>query len=206
MLPSRFGSYPVAVVFAAAFFFSCNCQGPGINNGTDGGVGVFDGGLSDALYVEPAMAEVVVKQKNVTHSQQFVAKDAKTMVPLTVGWVLDRDDLGKIDQSGLFTTQSLVGGIIKVRANSNGLWAEATLLVRVEIKEDAPAGTGPVDPDTLPHLNAPTPNTGTQGPKILYPYANTVFPRGIISPLVQYDPMGFQPKATRVTITAPNFI
>ncbi len=197
-------------LLAAAFVFSCSCPGPGAGdggpgeNGGDGGPS-FDGGLTTRFVVEPTTAELVVTQRNTPVSQAFTAKDVATSAVLQVTWVPDRDDLGTLGQDGVFTTQSLVGGTVKVRASHNGEWAEATLRIRVDLRDTNPSGNGALDPAVVNQLDNPTAPSTSQGPKILYPYAQTVFPRGIISPLVQYDPQGFAPTGSRITVNAPNF-
>jgi hypothetical protein len=150
------------------------------------------------------MAEVVVTRLDQDVTQAFTAEDAISMTSVPATWSLDRTDLGEIDQSGVFKTRSAAGGEVKVKAEYNGLSGEATLRVRVELVTNGQAdGGAQVPPSVVTILNGG--GTGTNGPDILYPYQNTVFPRGILSPLIQYATGTNTPVATKVSIKAPNF-
>jgi len=93
-------------------------------------------------------------------------------------WAIDRFDIATIN-SGLLTLVSPIGGPITVTAYSGSLSATATVNVQVNVLDvsRAPAGTSSSFP-----LATGTADTAT----ILYPYAATVFPLGLLPPLLQW--------------------
>ncbi|MES1187713.1 MAG: hypothetical protein ABUL60_28100, partial [Myxococcales bacterium] len=93
-------------------------------------------------------------------------------------WAIDRFDIATIN-SGLLTLVSPIGGPITVTAYSGSLSATATVNVQVNVLDvsRAPAGTS-----SSFSLATGTADTAT----ILYPYAATVFPLGLLPPLLQW--------------------
>jgi hypothetical protein len=98
---------------------------------------------------------------------------------VTSSWTLSNPDTAVITDTGAITVYSPVAQTQTVRAYAGSFQAIATATVTVAIQDtsDAPAGTAPlftgvpVGPDTA---------------QFVYPYANTLFPRGIRSPALQW--------------------
>jgi hypothetical protein len=98
---------------------------------------------------------------------------------VTSSWTLSNPDTAVITDTGIVTIYSPVAQTQTVRAYAGSFQAIATATVKVAIADtsDAPAGmvplfTGmPIGPDTA---------------QFVYPYANTLFPRGIRSPALQW--------------------
>jgi hypothetical protein len=109
----------------------------------------------------------------------------------TVLWGLDRYDVATIDNTGLVTVLSPIAGPITVSAYIGGLSDTARLNVRVNVVETTPGvptalATAPEAPGTADALS------------LLYPYANTMFPLGLLPPLVQWEAT---PAASAVKVT-----
>ncbi len=126
-------------------------------------------------------------------------------------WLLDRGELGKIDGSGLFTPAGNVAGVGNVTASYGGATATTTVTVTIQ-------STDYGDPGYTPTPSAPGPGgyggVGGDGPgapppggasggqvgalngaptadstvTLLYPYDGTVWPQGLLAPLLQWSP------------------
>ena len=117
--------------------------------------------------------------------------------------------------TGTFTPSGTVGGTVNVTASYGQAVVKRQIIVKLTAKHsgatagessqvanvvgDLTAGGGiggvggeglggPVtDAATLAALDAPTSDGSAQGLKLLYPYDGTVWPRGILAPLLQWD-------------------
>jgi hypothetical protein len=107
-------------------------------------------------------------------------------------WAIDRFDIATIDD-GLLTLVSPIAGPITVSAYAGSLSASVTVNVKVDVLDisAAPASTSASFPAT----------TGTvDTASILYPYAGTVLPLGLLPPLLQWS-YGTAGAANAVKIT-----
>jgi hypothetical protein len=141
------------------------------------GDGSSDEGGKHTLVITPQDATLDVTAPGAT--LQFDAK--LDGAPSQVTWNLDTGLTGTIDPNGLFTASGDVGGTIYVFAETaNHTKAQTTLTVRLHISENP----GGVDSATQGALKA----GGSADPKFawLYPYDTTVFPRGLLPPLLQF--------------------
>jgi hypothetical protein len=111
----------------------------------------------------------------------FLSGEGADGGPVPAVWNLDSAQLGTIDGNGLFTFAGTAGGIVTVDAEAGGAKAQTSLTVRLIITDDNP---GSVDGATKARLRA----GGTSDPAFawLYPYDQTVFPRGLLAPLLQF--------------------
>jgi hypothetical protein len=116
---------------------------------------------------------------------------------VTAQWSIDAPQIGSIDQNGVFTPNGVAGGLVNVFAQAGGRVATTTLKVVVHIT-DLPSG---LDGGVLSALQA----GGSADPNFqwLYPYDQTVFPRGIAPPRLQYA--GTQAQWFLVTAKASTF-
>jgi hypothetical protein len=125
--------------------------------------------------------------------------------PIDVTWSLDRGELGQIDGNGLFTASGAVGGVGHVSARFGQLTASTTVTVDLQATDEGdptPAGNGgpalggfrgvggdgagkPPSPDVATALG--TNPTSDPAVSLLYPYDGTVFPRGLLAPLLQWN-------------------
>lgn len=156
----------------------------GDGSGGSGGSGGAFGGCS--LTVSPANHNFVVTSFSPFSVTPASARYEARLSPascdigvVTSSWTLSNPDTAVISDTGTVTVYSPVAQTQQVRAYAGSFQAIATATVTVNIADnaDAPAGsvplfTGmPVGPDTA---------------QFVYPYANTMFPRGIRSPNLQW--------------------
>ncbi|MCA9649459.1 MAG: PD40 domain-containing protein [Myxococcales bacterium] len=102
-------------------------------------------------------------------------------VPVSGVWEVDRLDVATIDTfTGELGASGIAGGVTAVRFSSGDLEAETPATVKLHITDD-----GGVD-DSVKNMfgmgGAPDPTL-----TLLYPYDETVFPRDLIAPVVQWN-------------------
>lgn len=108
-------------------------------------------------------------------------------------WSIDAYDIGKVSPAGVFSTYGLVGGIATVTAKFDGIEATATIAVSLSTVANPGPGNGsagPVDPADIKPLEDGEASGGTaEGPtgKILYPYDNTMFAKGLVAPEIMWN-------------------
>ena len=150
----------------------------------------FDDGAIGALTITPADTTIDV---TAPATVQFQALDRGKPVP--AAWNLDTGSLGTIDGNGIFSANATAGGVVTVFAQTaTKLSAKTTLTVRLKITDNA----GNIDDATKTRLRA-----GGQGDPAfawLYPYDQTVFPRGLLPPTLQFA--GLPPVAVYVKVTS----
>ncbi|MCA9596899.1 MAG: hypothetical protein KC776_26470 [Myxococcales bacterium] len=167
--------------------------------GTGGGIDV-DGG-TQSLTVEPATITLTVNGAASPASQQFTAKANGS--PVNASWTLDTYDIITIDASGLATTTGILAGKTVVTATYNGKTATADVIVKVDLSEDVDPSVDPADKGALG--GAPAADPGPDASKFLYPYDQTVMPRGLIAPLVMFSAGSLAPSSAKLTLTGQNF-
>jgi hypothetical protein len=139
-------------------------------------------------------------------------------------WSVDRGELAAIDPStGVLTPVGTVGGVGNVTATYLGQTASTTVTINLAFTQtggdpDYPpgppgaggyggvGGDGPAPPAT------PVQQTGLDGPpvadtavKILYPYDGTVWPRGLLAPLLQWDPATHKFDSVKIQLSESSF-
>jgi hypothetical protein len=118
----------------------------------------------------------------------------KTNVPAT--WTDSNTDMSAIDSDGNFIVYAPVAASVNLTAYV-ATWqasAIANVVVNINDTSQAPAGT------TAVFSQSPS---GSDSITYLYPYANTVFPRGLAAPLVQWDNGGTAAAAVKVSLRYP---
>ena len=176
---------------------------------SDGEPSFGDGQSIDAptgtLVITPADQTLIVTTGMAVPTLSFVATlNGGRVSPV---WTIDRGEIGTIGVStGVFTPGTSVGGKAMVSANYKGNKGSTSVTVKLVVVQngslpgvDAGAGLGGVggvggegfggavsDPGNKQVLlGAPAAETGLA---FLYPYDNTVFPRGVLPPLLQWQP------------------
>jgi hypothetical protein len=199
---ARWGAIGVLLAF-------CACGGgehihPGNGDGGDGG-GHGDGALdaAAALTIAPQDAVVTVVAGQPLPTLQYTAtRDGQSV---QAAWSIDRGELGTISGSGgLFTPAGTRGGKANIIADYQGVRATTSVTVKLQRTDvgdpayPAPApgaggyggvgGNGPGSPPTTDQQNTlnGTP-VADATVKLLYPYDQTVWPRGILAPLLQWS-------------------
>ncbi|MGH7280548.1 MAG: hypothetical protein ACRELY_03420, partial [Polyangiaceae bacterium] len=173
-------------------------DGTGFGIGTDGGT----------LVITPPNPTVDVTIMNGVVTVTPVTFTATTTngAPVTPSWQIDRGDLGPISSGGVFTASGAGAGVGTVTASAGGETGSTTVTVSIHAIQvgnpygppDAGAGGvggvggeglgGPVDSATQAALT--TTNNPPATPAVLgflYPYNKTVFPRGMLAPLLQWQ-------------------
>jgi hypothetical protein len=114
----------------------------------------------------------------------------------SVTWSVDNPRIGTIDANGVLHLGGTVGGVIVVTASAGGRNLSISLTVNVDIVQTG--GVAMADQTTL--------KTGGAGDAMfrwLYPYDQTVFPRGLTAPVLQFG--GTAATATYLKITTAHF-
>jgi hypothetical protein len=193
----------VVAIVAACGSTSDDSSNP--DGSADGTVGFGDAGFGDGqvgvLTIAPADATV-----NVTYGvpSTFPYQAYYNNAPVSATWDIDRGELGSMDSSGVLTTKSTLGGKATITATAgNGAKGSTSVTIVVSYVQngdpnagDAGGGAGgtggvggegpggSVSNATLGVLNG-TPSTDP-GLGWLYPYDATVWPRGLLAPLLQW--------------------
>ena len=111
----------------------------------------------------------------------FTALLEGSSVPSPAQWFVDDSTLGSIDSSGLFTASATSGGTVNVTAQIGQQLGTTALTLRLHVTENP----GGLAAGTQSGLQA----GGSADPAFrwLYPYDQTVFPRGLAGPTLQWD-------------------
>lgn len=208
--------------------------GFGSSGGTDGGGGGASDAATDALgtlVVTPPTATITVTIVNgvlTAPPQPFTASYNGAQVPAT--WLFDRGELGDVDANGVFTAngKNVGEGTLTARYGAR----EGTAKVKVVLTQSqngAPtysggqpdAGASPfgglggvggeplggaVDPAIVTKLKGtPTPPANAQELGFLYPYDKTVWPRGLLPPLLMWQSSFTDANAVYVKLSQSNY-
>ncbi|HEX7665830.1 MAG TPA: hypothetical protein VF407_14990, partial [Polyangiaceae bacterium] len=199
-------------------------SGGGFN--TDGGG---DGAVS-ALVISPANPTIDVTITNGAISVAPVDFVAKTTsgAEVAASWSIDRGELGKlVTATGEFTANGNVAGTGVVSAKSGATIATTNVTVKIHsiqvgndygdggVPEAGVGGVGGVGGeglggavDSTTQTNLATTGTAPTTPTqlgFLYPYDKTVFPRGLLAPLLQWESNVSGIQAVYVHLTEKNF-
>jgi len=218
MHPSRSWRTHVGVlstlVVAGAVAAACGSSDGSIfpNAGTDSGVGdgsglgpdpgfVEDddgGNATKKLRVEPPQATIQVSGTIAAPvgTAQFQAFVGSASTPSEARWSLDNVAFGKVSSSGLFSSAG-VPGTTKVYATVGALSGSADVTVVAKLLEN-PGGVSDANQAKLR-----TGGSADGAFKWLYPYDQTVFPRGLAAPLLQFA--GAKPAAYYLHVKYTNF-
>jgi hypothetical protein len=173
----------------------------GLHLGDDGGTD----GPQGALTITPIAPTVTITSAMPMPTLQFNAFVGGQ--PATVGWMIDRGELGSINAAGLFTPAGNVAGVGNITASYGSLTATTTITVQITTTQlGDPAWTsGPLDagaggyggvggngPGATPTATQVTTLNGTATADatvtFLYPYDGTAWPQGLLAPLLQWYP------------------
>lgn len=157
--------------------------------------------VNAALSITPASPVVKAVSGAAPPTVQFQATQGGGAVHAK--WSLDRAELGQLDANGLFTASGLVGGVGHVSATYGQLAASTTVTVDLEATDKGDPtgggtpglggfrGVGGDGAGKVPSADVETAlgSTPTVDPAVtlLYPYDETVFPRGLLAPLIQWN-------------------
>jgi hypothetical protein len=203
-------------------------------DGGEGTVDAGDGSLRDAgsvktpkdanltpLAIEPLAKVLSIAPGTMPTVQYTATADGGAVAP---EWTFDRGELGTLDvSSGLFTTLGTLGGVGHVTATLGSATASTTLEIDLVQSENGdPAypttgsagaggwggvgGSGPAGSATAGQIGvlqtAPTTDSAVH---ILYPYDGTVWPQGLLPPLIAWDPGSHTFNAVQIQIQSNHF-
>ncbi len=210
--PLRLSSVVIAI-----FLSSCECTNVGhiggkVDGGADGGAnsgggtgtggGGGGGGTISAgpLTISPRDQVIDVSPGQPLPTVQFSATAHGASVTPT--WAASA--LGSVSPSGLFVPTGSAGGISTITANAAGEQDSTTVTVRLRLVQNGATDAGamdagfggvggvggegvggPVTPAILTVLQSTPTADASLG--LLYPYDETVWPRGILAPLLQWN-------------------
>lgn len=171
------------------------CPGNTLGGDGDGGV-ADDGGVKPpldglaSLTISPSTATLTVdnvggpKTQSYTAMGHFTNGKPDSDVTSQVNWKLDNTALGAIAGTGIFTTSNQAGGQGTITAFSGSTAATAQIIVSFNPVISDPSAPGNAQ-TTLPPTAAGTVMAGSS-PAIVYPSANTMFPRNIYKILFNF--------------------
>lgn len=153
--------------------------GNGSSSSTTGGddVGGFGGGMN-ALTIQPETAEITVKN-GVGSTVDFDLLSGATS--LGAKWTVDKSSVAKVDDNGVVSAVGDKGGEVKVTAQYGNESRTAILTVKIQADQN---------PGTIPEADIGIlKGAAEQDPGIvwLYPYDQTVFPKGIFPPNMMWN-------------------
>ena len=207
---------PLALALLAFLALGCDCSGPerGACDGTgdcragevcvdgacapapDGGPRADAPAPADAPSIDAplaltiAPADPVIEAAGRPTELAFRALLGGTELA-SVTWLLSDVVLGTIASDGTFTANGLVAGRVELTARYGELEARTRVTVRVNVSEPL-AGLSDADVAALRAGGAADPSF-----RVLYPYDDTVFPRGLAAPVFQ---LGGAADAIRITL------
>jgi hypothetical protein len=181
----------------------------GSNTGASGGAGgsgASTGNFAEpeivSVMIDPPTAVIVVTNGVVPPPTQFKligTTTTGTEVELEPAWFFDRPDLATPSPSGDMTATGLLGGTGTLQAQLGDLAAIADVTVKLVFVDDSQA----IDPSIKDAFDgAMTPDPAFFS--LLYPYDQTVFPRGLVGPELQWNGGGAA-DVYRIHLESPTF-
>ena len=211
--------------------FSCAQHGGNGGTGTDGGSGGGGGGNdaggggptgdADTVFAIAPLAKVIMTAPGTSPTVQYSATVGG--VPVSPAWTTDRGELGTLDvSSGLYTTNGSIGGIGHVTATLGSASLTTTIeidLAQISNGDDGyPGGSAGAGGFGGVGGNGPGSGAGSSqivvlesagsadpAVHILYPYDGTVWPRGLLAPLVAWDPATHTFDAVMITLHSNHY-
>ena len=181
---------------------------------------VDNGDMAGPLVIAP-LDQVVTAAPGAMPTVQYTATVNGT--PVAPQWTIDRGEIGTIDvASGLFTASGTIGGKATITAKYQTDTASTTVTVKLQQSQNgdpgfpAPSpgpggyggvgGSGPGPGATGGQVGVlggtPIPDSNV---KLLYPYDGTVWPRGLLAPLLQWNPGARSFDAVMIKLHSKNF-
>ncbi len=189
--------------------------------GGDGG-SFFEASLQGVLTIQPSQPVVTVIAGRPLPTVAFTATTGGA--PTTAAWSIDRPELGSIDSAGVFTPSGTIAGSGAIIAAYAGQVASTTVTVSLQTTQQGDptwsthlpppgaggyggvGGDGPGGPPSAAQVNAlgGTPRADAKVSWI-YPYDGTVWPQGLLAPLLQWKPGAHSFDSVYVHIQEKNY-
>jgi hypothetical protein len=187
----------LALVIAASAGAACSggagrqgesASGAGADGGAPGSGGgnpLGDNPILESLTIDPPSA-TIASLNGAMPTQAFAVRakysdGSSQSVSSVASWSTDAPLVGAVDATGLYTASGTLGGVAHVSAAYEGKTATATLTVKLSLQQN-PAGVSPAVQASLE--GATTADTGVVW---AYPYDGTVWPRGLLPPIFQWN-------------------
>jgi hypothetical protein len=180
----------------------------GSDSGAGDGSGLGDSGThfgTDAAASDAPAGSFIITPQNpvldVTVPGPAATKQFQVLYsgsPVPAAWSIDYPILGTVDSSGNFVASGSAGGVTTVTAQAGSNMATTTLTVVLHMSEDP----GGVSGATETQLEAG--GSADSAFAWLYPYDQTIFPRGLTAPVLQFA--GTAPDAVYVEASAPTIV
>jgi hypothetical protein len=162
-----------------------------------GGGDIFDGGLTQPIAITPINPILKLEIPLAGQSVQFTCNDTGTEMPVDAAFTLSNLEVGTITPTGLFTPNGERTGETIVRCEHNGSKSETTIRVLIHAVDNQ----GGLNQQTIDVLKGP-PGQSDVSWQFVYPYDNTVFPRGILAPEIHLKQGSFPGTGFYVEIAA----
>ena len=190
----------------AADAASTSGTGGGASTSTSSGFGggdlFMDAGVQQSLVISPINPKLKVEIPLMGQTVQFKCLDANTMADVPgVTWKISVPDLGTLSASGLFTPNGLHTGEALVTC-SLGMASAATKITVFGHAVDNPQGVTPAQ-QMLLTLGGPGQSDAAW--QFLYPYDETVFPKGVLAPEIQLTSGSLLASIYFVHVVTPTF-
>jgi hypothetical protein len=166
--------------------------GPVADAGSDVGTLTGDGGslLGNgpnllSISVDPSTASIEsLNGAAVTQAFSVTGHfDNGTAMKLTtdIAWTAGEPQVGAIDPTGLYTATGAVGGVVPIQATYKSQKASATLTVKLHLQQNGGNVAG--------NIQAQLGGASTPDATVVwaYPYDGTVWPRGLLPPILQWN-------------------
>ncbi len=157
--------------------------------------------LPSGLTLSPLKPMIIVKTGGALPTVAFkVTHGAK---PVTATWRLAQGEFGAVNKNGLFTASGKSGGKVKITATVGKLSVSTEITVLLRLTQNGltkangnpgPGGFGGVGGEGLgPAISSAVvklldkAGTAPGTMKLIYPYDKTVWPLGILAPLLQWS-------------------
>jgi hypothetical protein len=178
------------------------------------------GDMAGQLVIAPIDQVVIAAPGTMPTLQYSASVNGASVSP---AWTIDRGEIGSIDVStGLFTASGTLGGKATISAIYLGRTASTTITVKLQQTQNGDPGfpAGAAGPGGYGGVGGAGPGgpasggqTGVLGGaatadatvKLLYPYDHTVWPRGLLAPLIQWAPAARNFDAVMVKLHSKNF-
>ncbi|MDI1444543.1 hypothetical protein [Polyangium sp. 6x1] len=197
-------SISVLVFVAGLVLLSCAnpLGGASSTAGSEGAGGdSFDAGIPDRLRIDPASPVLSLSLPLAAQTVVFQCIDNLTGAAIPdATFSLGNVGLGVLSPEGVFTPSGQQTGQVVVRCEHGAYEAKTTLRVRIHAVDTDPG----LAPAQIEALGGP-PGLADPGFVFLYPYDETVFPRGIPAPEIHLSEGSAPGEAFSVRIVASDF-
>jgi hypothetical protein len=166
--------------------FGSQATHDGGSHEVDGSVPNLNGPKVTSLTITPETASIeslngAKVEQAFTVTVHYADGTMSPIAPAAVVWQATDLGVGAIDAGGVFTASGALGGLVSVTATAKGQAASASLTVKLHLVQNPGAASSA----TEGALEGAT----TADPTVVwaYPYDHTVWPRGLLPPILQWN-------------------